>query len=356
MPTSHASLVLFGLLAGATALDCDCGGETCNTSHSKAYGRCWEADRSDVNQNCSTICQEWDVGKAWRPSASRSPSTSVDVQLESSWSCKLPGALELVTGGGTHMTMAYFEGGNLSCTQAVSESMAYAKDQGYGTVAVSPALTYLWGCGPDCAPSATLVDVRSPLARLKFGLIQHFVASGMRVDISTWGSTAHIQTVWAAPSAAPPAVRINATTIVGSRHGGSDFFGAIRYGLAPVGPLRLVPSRPYVLPHGTLDAEKSGPGCPQFSADSSSVIVGDEDCLRLDIVKPHGLTAAPVRHLGPKRRSSLPLTSSRALLSRCVRAQVYVWIHGGGLTSGQASTYNLTQLCERGQLVCVSIQ
>ena len=180
---------------------CTCGDHECNMSHAVQYQGCWEMDSPTASQNCTEICDLWAVGTDWRQSATREPSKAVDVLAESSWKCEIPGALELDTGGGTHTTIVYFEKderrpGWPSCSQVVSESLAYAREQGVGTVHPFDALTFMWGCGSSCTSSAALVDVSSPLAALKYGLMAHFEASGLPVDVSLWGATAHIQTVW----------------------------------------------------------------------------------------------------------------------------------------------------------------
>ena len=185
---------------------CDCGvGHVCNTSGAVAFGSCWESAQPKANQNCTAICSEWSAGVDWRLSATRTPRTAVDTQSRSSWNCEVPGALELVTGGGTHATMVYFQkrgcgascAAQLSCAQAIEQAMQHAKRANASLINVSSSLTHMWGCGPTCASTSALVDVDSDLAKLKYGLMTHFEAtSGMEVDTSLWGATAHIQTVW----------------------------------------------------------------------------------------------------------------------------------------------------------------
>ena len=237
-------LVLAILPLDATAPTCYCS-SPCDTSHAVPYNECWESNVPDRNQNCTAICRDWAVGENWKTNATRTPSKTVSTQSSSSWSCQIPGALELVTGGKTHMTMVFFEksfqqrpqpcgtscaalgchfynascpcqcsncvkyhdccddwrtacggGGEETCEEAVSEAISYAAAHDASEVAVRDVLTYVWGCGPACTSTAALVDVTSRLAQLKYGLMAHFEAKGMAVDKSLWGATAHIQTVW----------------------------------------------------------------------------------------------------------------------------------------------------------------
>ena len=112
------------LLLQALGTPCSCASGSCATAGVVPYGGCWEFNRSDVNQNCSAICGAWAAGTPWHDSATRFPEAEVDVQDTDSWSCKLPGALELNTGGGTHMTMAYFNAApaaaDLDCAHVIA--------------------------------------------------------------------------------------------------------------------------------------------------------------------------------------------------------------------------------------------
>jgi hypothetical protein len=136
----------------------------------------------------------------WQAGATRVPSASVSTQDAHSWSAKLPGALELQTGGGTHFTVAYVTSNptGLSPAAVIADAMAWAKAHGYETVRVHDALTFMWGCGPSCHSTAALVDVNSRLAGLKYGLMEHLETRGLRVEKTLWGGTAHIETVYAA--------------------------------------------------------------------------------------------------------------------------------------------------------------
>ena len=94
--------------------------------------------------------------------------------------------------------MVYFSagGGNISTgALAVQEALRWVRAAGFETIPVRSALQYMWGCGPACKSTSALVDVDSQLARLKYGLVDHFAALGAGVENTSWGGTAHIQTV-----------------------------------------------------------------------------------------------------------------------------------------------------------------
>ena len=78
----------------------------------------------------------------------------------------------------------------------LAEAVRWAQGHAPRIMPVRNALTFLWGCGPECRSTAALVNVSSGLARLKSGLMQYFEARGMAVETTLWGGTAHIQTVW----------------------------------------------------------------------------------------------------------------------------------------------------------------
>ncbi len=87
------------------------------------------------------------------------------------------------------------------------------------------------------------------------------------------------------------------------------------------------PTQPFSHWHGVLQAMTFGNECPQLNALGS--FTGDENCLFLNVYTP---VSAVVAH----RNKGLP---------------VMVWIHGGGLTGGDASTYDPTPLVNQGVIV-----
>ncbi|KAJ4446944.1 hypothetical protein ANN_13646, partial [Periplaneta americana] len=105
-----------------------------------------------------------------------------------------------------------------------------------------------------------------------------------------------------------------------SRKGREIFsFQGIPYAKPPVGELRFQPPQPPEPWTGVLKATKEGPDCIQrpFPArPNSPEIVGDEDCLYLNVYTPQLPADGEATELLP----------------------VMVWIHGGGLLGGSGST------------------
>lgn len=115
---------------------------------------------------------------------------------------------------------------------------------------------------------------------------------------------------------------------------GTRVFRGIPYAQPPVGDLRWKPPVEAARWTGTRDATKFGPACMQIrAAPGSSVYAEDipamsEDCLSLNVWTPKGAKKAPVM----------------------------VWIHGGGLAGGAASSafYDAKNIAAKG-VVVVSI-
>jgi para-nitrobenzyl esterase len=105
----------------------------------------------------------------------------------------------------------------------------------------------------------------------------------------------------------------------------------IPYAAAPAGSLRWMPPQPYGTWTGILQATKAGSECPQVSPFNSSLVVGEEDCLFLNVYTPLGKTTTK-----PHNRA------------------VMVWIHGGGLNKGAGSDFNPTPLVEGGDVIVVT--
>ena len=104
----------------------------------------------------------------------------------------------------------------------------------------------------------------------------------------------------------------------------------IPYAAAPVGDLRWMPPQSYGTWTGILQATAPGSPCPQVASDDKT-IVGNEDCLFLNVYTPLGQTTTK-----PHNRA------------------VMVWIHGGGLTKGAGYDYNPTPLVEDGDVIVVT--
>ena len=105
----------------------------------------------------------------------------------------------------------------------------------------------------------------------------------------------------------------------------------IPYAAAPVGAQRWMPPQPYGTWTGILQATTAGSECPQVSPTNSSLVVGKEDCLFLNVYTPIGKNTTK-----PHNRA------------------VMVWIHGGGLTKGAGSEFNPTPLVEGGDVIVVT--
>ncbi|TQN66741.1 Lipase 1 [Colletotrichum shisoi] len=120
----------------------------------------------------------------------------------------------------------------------------------------------------------------------------------------------------------------------GSYHGvysssyGQDMFLGIPYAQPPVADLRFRPPQPLNASwNGTRNATEYSPLC--FGYGSDTWVLGNhvsEDCLTINVVRPHGVAAADAK---------LP---------------VALWIHGGGLTNGGSADprYNLSFIVEQG--------
>lgn len=123
-----------------------------------------------------------------------------------------------------------------------------------------------------------------------------------------------------------------AVTGIGSDHAVVRWLD-IPYAQAPEGELRWRAPRRLPPSDEILASTESSKLCPQEAGETSGIItdgiVGDEDCLYLDV-------AAPIKYSD----KSYP---------------VMFWIHGGGNTSGYKGTYDFSALAEREQVVVVTI-
>lgn len=112
----------------------------------------------------------------------------------------------------------------------------------------------------------------------------------------------------------------------------------IRYGAPPVGPLRFRPTEPAACEPNVVDAREDPNQCPQFGPDLD-VVVGDEDCLFLNVFRP-------------ERKEG----ETRALLP------VLFFIHGGGeifgsghQPAGVGNLYDGARLANEANAVVVTI-
>ena len=129
----------------------------------------------------------------------------------------------------------------------------------------------------------------------------------------------------------------------------------IPYAAAPAGDLRWKPPQPPARWQTPLIASSFGNRCPQ-SASLTSLMSVSEDCLFLNVYAPNpevgresdgldSLSSAP----GVERRPGMP----RPPLME--RRPVMVWIHGGGLTTGESDGYDPAKLVEQGEVIVVTI-
>ena len=137
------------------------------------------------------------------------------------------------------------------------------------------------------------------------------------------------------PAAAdgPPVVSAPAGSVSGASAGTLQVFKGIPYALPPTGTRRWKPPLPMPKWKGTRPATQYGPACVQPKARSNSIYAWDlgalsEDCLTLNVWAPAKVGKAPV----------------------------FVWIHGGALSTGSGGEpmYDGSRLAEHG-LVVVTI-
>ncbi|PIX67382.1 MAG: carboxylesterase [Sphingomonadales bacterium CG_4_10_14_3_um_filter_58_15] len=128
-------------------------------------------------------------------------------------------------------------------------------------------------------------------------------------------------------------VEAPAGTVRGSVERDVQVFRGIPYAIPPVGDRRWSPPQPLPVWEGVRDADKFGAACMQPGPRGPSIYAWDlpamsEDCLTLNIWAPENATNAPV----------------------------FVWIHGGSLTTGSGGDplYDGSTLAKRG-IIVVSI-
>lgn len=148
------------------------------------------------------------------------------------------------------------------------------------------------------------------------------------VGTASAGMTAFLPGVGSAGTA--PVVRTGGGVLRGVEEAGHDAFLGIPYAAPPVGDLRWhAPQAPAAWP-GIRDATTAGPQCPQRGRPGQPPVVGNEDCLYLNVVTP----------VDTRRDAQLP---------------VMVWVHGGGFISGSGSDYDPARLVEMGHVIVVTL-
>ncbi|MBO6729303.1 MAG: carboxylesterase family protein, partial [Maricaulis sp.] len=116
---------------------------------------------------------------------------------------------------------------------------------------------------------------------------------------------------------------------------GAHAWVAVPYAAPPVGDLRWRAPRPAEMFDSPLEALVHGSRCPQITNGldeaeglAPDLLVGDEDCLTLDIYAPPGAEDLPVM----------------------------VWIHGGGNVWGRSAAYNGSRLALDQNVIVIAIQ
>lgn len=134
---------------------------------------------------------------------------------------------------------------------------------------------------------------------------------------------------------------ISTGTLAGVAEGGAEAWRAIPYAAPPVGDLRWRAPRKPAAWQGVRDAAKPAPWCPQALSALDGVprkdwgkLVGQEDCLTLDVYAPF----------------------MRAAEAKTAKLPVMVWIHGGSNVWGRAQQYNGAALAERERVMVVVVQ
>ncbi len=135
-------------------------------------------------------------------------------------------------------------------------------------------------------------------------------------------------------SLVPGMVRIETGVLQGSAQGETWSYKNIPFVAPPLGALRWKAPEPAACWEGVRDARAFGPLCPQIDANGS--LVGEEDCLQLNVWTPKATPATP--------------------------RPVLFWIHGGGHVQGGAAQpsgtsfiYDGQRFAERAGVVLVSI-
>lgn len=130
----------------------------------------------------------------------------------------------------------------------------------------------------------------------------------------------------------PTVVRTDGGYLRGEIDDGVVRFSGIPYAAPPIADRRWMAPVPPKSWSGIRNATSPAAVCPQtgYDEDFNKIVVGNEDCLYLDVL-------APAR---PTRSGRLP---------------VMVWLHGGNFASGSASEYDGARLATGGDVIVVTI-
>jgi len=178
------------------------------------------------------------------------------------------------------------------------------------------------------AAAADRDSVQSAVAEIRS------VTSGMQASLAT-----ALERVFL--NALDPAGRPSGTAVLKIAETGTELrgllyprtrvFKGMRYAHAPTGTRRWMPPTPAAPPRGILAATAYGPACPQRA--SSGAVIGNEDCLRLNIWTPADLAPGE-------------------------KVPVLFFVHGGGFesTTPPIPFYDGQALSERNRAVVVNVE
>jgi para-nitrobenzyl esterase len=163
-----------------------------------------------------------------------------------------------------------------------------------------------------------------------------------RVSLAALGIAAAGCAGESAPSVDPGSARsLPAGEVVGFTDGyGAHAWLGLPFAEPPVAERRWRAPRPAPRWEGVREALATGAACPQYaspfagSARGETGVIGDEDCLALDVWAPRLEPAAAAE----------------------ARLPVLVWIHGGGQSIGRAGFYQGGNLAETHDVVVVAVQ
>lgn len=144
------------------------------------------------------------------------------------------------------------------------------------------------------------------------------------------------------PTPDPAALRsVSTGALAGYESNAAQVWRAIPFAAAPVGELRWRAPRPPVAWSGVRPAVSPAPWCPQILSALDGVeksrigqIVGQEDCLYLDVYAP----------------------KMSADAAAAAKLPVMMWIHGGSNTWGRAEQYDGAILAARHNVIVVIVQ
>jgi para-nitrobenzyl esterase len=118
--------------------------------------------------------------------------------------------------------------------------------------------------------------------------------------------------------------------VQGSSDGHVDTFLGVRYAASPAGGDRWLPPVPPEPSQTIIDATKPGNACLQQMNQFSVRSPQSEDCLFLNVWRPHDVDHG----------QGLP---------------VMIWIHGGGLVTGEGAEFDPSVMVESGNIIVVTI-